>query len=954
MGSPSSARMSPPRRFTLLALALGAACTSHGDAPSQTVAADRRAAAPLAPLSRPPNVSASPDSAASLQLSDDVIPVDLAVSPASATAALLVRYKSGAGAVLMWKAGGAAVAESLPMPAGFAPSAIASHPATESSFFVAGKAGEKSQILALRRAGSSWHSAVVFETDRDIGRLTVGPRPFGTADSIRYRLFFSAKLPDGHWSMRTVTETGKVEYQVAGPASAMADTTGVEFPPANRTTPSAIPMNVHPRGEPLLWQDDHGCAHIVTYSDKNWGVDRRLNQVPCGVSPLIAPNGAAYLYWKNGQPGVAVVADAGGPAVQQAARYTFTMAPVPAPDGRGVIGIISTAGHTSVAYAPINLGLGDVANAWQFEGPACTQDALARHAGFFIQGPSTDQLFSLYERNSYDEGYRSPALVTTDLFWENFGAAFNGVFIILERRRAIPAFWSFVDAADQTLSRSAPGTTWAKAFAALTKVRRGVAEDEAGRIMHDTTEVRSSVLDTLFNFGELKPRGHYTTSEEMQQYFRGVHYLTEVGRVSDPSPLSKLPADVQQKAVDWIDAYRAFIAPPRARLVWTSKSALARAPYANHPSDEPYVFPLSWGLDNEILESTVYHEKWKPEDQIIGPSGPQLFTSGLDVAAVYGSSLASSLLSDDLARFPRLGPVLDGLKARRPTLGDGSSLYERWLDALGVEWADSSHFPGVSPSSPVWATKRLQTALGSWSTLREATVLVNERPAAAEAGEGGFEELVTEEPLGYVEPAPRTFEGIAKLFDALARHVETLSDLGSVGDSANVELSKDQPLRQGIIRRLNESAAGIRRFETMAQKELSGQALSDSEYAAIRDVGGIAEHDFLLYKSLAHKDLALSTPDSLPKIADVAGAPLSRSGVLEVAVGGPLEWRQIVPYFGRRQVVAGSVYSYYEFYSKKLFNNAEWRKVVDVWPHPPWVQPLVAPSEKTCPGSQPH
>jgi Protein of unknown function (DUF3160) len=181
--------------------------------------------------------------------------------------------------------------------------------------------------------------------------------------------------------------------------------------------------------------------------------------------------------------------------------------------------------------------------------------------------------------------------------------------------------------------------------------------------------------------------------------------------------------------------------------------------------------------------------------------------------------------------------------------------------------------------------------------------------------------------------------------------VESLADLGPAPDTVNVELQSDQPLRQGILRRLLESAAGVRRFEAMAQKELRGEALSDSEYAMIRGVGGMAEHDFLLYKSLAHKDLALSTPDSLPKIADVAGAPLSRSGVLEVAVGGPLEWRQVVPHFGRRQIVLGSVYSYYEFYSKKLYDNLDWRKEVDSHPHPAWIEPLIAKSDTACPGA---
>ena len=84
------------------------------------------------------------------------------------------------------------------------------------------------------------------------------------------------------------------------------------------------------------------------------------------------------------------------------------------------------------------------------------------------------------------------------------------------------------------------------------------------------------------------------------------------------------------------------------------------------------------------------------------------------------------------------------------------------------------------------------------------------------------------------------------------------------------------------------------------------------------------EHQFLLYKSLAQTDLALSKPDPLPESPTWAGDP--KLGVLEVAVGGPMEWLQIVPFLGRRQIVVGSIYSYYEFTSREVYDNARWRK----------------------------
>lgn len=868
-------------------------------------------------------------------------PVDLAASSTGPEIALLVRDSGGAGHVLDWKAGADRTSVIADLPAGFEPRAIASHPARR-AFFVSGTIAGKSQILSLTTDGSAWHSAVIFESASEISRLIVGPRPFQTADSIRYRLFFAEQLPDGGSSLRSVTETGKIEYQVAGPTSSAVEFKNLEPEerPVGTLAPSAAPMTFHPRGQPLVWQDRGGCVHALPYGDRNWARDSTLSALPCGGSLRMTPNGAAYVQWRSGEPGVTVIRDDGRAIGRQATGYTFVSAPVTVPDGKGVIGIVSKGGAgSSIVYAPIAMPLADVANAWQLVGNACDEQLLTKNAGLFRERPNSEQLYSLYESYNYDGGGGPPFLVTTDLLWENFGAAFNGVFIALERRRAIDAFWAFVDAANAALIKSPPatmpGTRWANVFAALAAVHLGVATGEAGHIANDTVAVRSTVVDSVFNFAELRPRGHYTSSPEMKVYFRAVHYLTVIGQGTDASALSSLPPDVQQKANAWIDVYRPFIAQSRAKLVWSAASPVA--PYARHPWDHVSVFPLSWGTDNETLESSVLHSSWPPDQQVA-----RGLASGLDVATVFGSTLARSL--DHVADIAHFGPVLDRISASRPRIADSSNLYDKWLNALSVEWADSATFPGAPPSSPVWPAKRLQTGLASWATLREATILVNERPSGAEAGEGGFEELIREQPRGYVEPAPKTFEAIAVLYDALAKRVAASSDLG-VGAS-NTRSGQDEPLRQGILKRLAATAATTRSFERMAEKELRGEALTDSEYAAIRDIGGTAEHDFLVYKSLGAKDEGIPKPDPLPKIADVAGDP--RNGLLEAAVGGPLEWRQIAPYFGRRQIVVGSVYSYYEFESHTPYDNERWRKEIDTHARPAWVQPLIAPTDKQC------
>ena len=78
---------------------------------------------------------------------------------------------------------------------------------------------------------------------------------------------------------------------------------------------------------------------------------------------------------------------------------------------------------------------------------------------------------------------------------------------------------------------------------------------------------------------------------------------------------------------------------------------------------------MSWGFDNEVLLSTVFHPNWPPAEQITGPEGARVVPSGLDLAAALGSGYARSLLKTDLAEYPPLGPALDALQRRRPEGG---------------------------------------------------------------------------------------------------------------------------------------------------------------------------------------------------------------------------------------------------------------------------------------------
>jgi len=940
------------------------------------------------------NVTPSPAASSELSLPAGTSVVDFDIWPTGADAVVLIHDQAG-NHVLSWHAGDSGAKPLIDLPATFSAASLTVHPMGQ-RFFVEGKTGQQSEIVAVDSVNGTWTQHTIYQTSADIRRLLVAPRPFETGyndttgEAIEsYRIFFAERLPSGVYSTRSITEDGQREYQVIGPQSAYVKIPDSNGDPTPNFVASALPGSFHPDGHLLIWEDGSGCFEQLAYAGQNWDKPSHIAGNPCGGSLTVTPNGAALLHWKSGVPGVAVIGDHGSTTSTQAGGYQFISTPSSVPDGKGVIGLVVKAGAQALVYVPISVPLADVMNAWMFTQDDADRDSYTKNGGMF-RTTGEDQMYELYDTESYACGqYDSatptrPYLVTTDIFWELVASAYEGTFIVEERQQAMPAFWAFVSAARQSLDSTAPGSIWATAFDAVADSNSATAasDAEALHIQQAQGAFQSPVFGTVFDFTELTPRGHYTATPEMQEYFKAVHYLTTAAAAIDATPLNALPDDVKAKAMQWISAYSAYIAPSRSPLVWSTGTFVPPA-YALHPGASPQVFPLSWGFDNEVLLSTVYHSDWPAAEQITGPKGARGLPSGLDLAAALGSSYARSLLKGDLASYPALGPAIDALEGRAPKSAAQADLYDAWISALAVQWADDATFPGNAQGA-LWNTKRIQTGLGSWATLRHATVLVNER-TTAECGEGGFEAIVLRPPRGYVEPDPKTFEAIASLFDQMEQVVAKSAnftgnlpkDPSEAADSSddNGDSSSGPPalpLQAGIIRRLQATASKTRLFEAMAQKELQNQPLADSDYDEILHVGAVAEHDFLVYNSLASADLALSTPNPIMKIADVAGG--GKVPYLEAAVGRPLEWDQVVPYFGRREIVKGSVYSYYEFPSPAPLTDLNWagkpanpdRDPVNPSPsdkavsgkvetqaHPGWVSSFISRESLACPAEPP-
>ncbi|MCX6234431.1 MAG: DUF3160 domain-containing protein [Bacteroidetes bacterium] len=899
-------------------------------------------------------VLTSPNTAQSFTFQNSEKVIDFEVSPTGFYVAAIVEDTDGNDFIKFWQIGKNEICDSCQLPDGFKANSIAWHPKAM-AFFIMGKRKANYQIFRIQRNNKGWIINSIFSSPKELRRLILCPQPFiigydnkSRQDYYSYRIFFGMDNGDKSYRIVSVTENGSRFYQVIGPAGTFTNFEDAGAEPSRMEADWALPIAFHPAGHQLIWENKSNNFFVARYDSQYWGDFKPLNIAVSNIGTITpTPNGLGVLHWQKDKSGIGVYLLSTKKEEIQIPEYLFISTPSSVPDGKGVVGLTMSDGQYTLNYVPIDLPLADVINAWMFAETTEEINLFEKHFGLFRPNLE-DQLYKLYESenyycNSYDRNSPTrPYLVTTDIFWELFGAAYQGLFIVKERDEAIPNFWKFVNEADAYIKNTNKNLTWAPVFTALKDFYSGNTQNpEVVRIQNER-DCFTEIINKKYAYSDLKPRGHYTSTPEMEKYFKAFRYFTTIYELKHEAlkELNIMPKEIIRYAEKWIESYYGFISPSRSPLVWNN---LKRdiPDYCQYPGMDLTIFPLSWGFDNEIFYSTVYHRNFPSELQVTGPNGPRLLPSGLDLAAAFGNSFAENLLDSDYKNYPPLRKVIQNLKgnfkenASESDLKD--NLYNQWINAIAVQWADTVNSTNGAIDREIWQTKRLQTGLATWATLRHATILVNER-SAAECGEGGFEEILMRAPRGYVEPDPFTFATIAGLFESAINHVpKSTADKSDIQESDGPE---NRSLYDGIIGRLKEAAQEARTFQLMAEKERKGEALTNEENEKILYVASAGEHLFLVFNSLSNKDYALSNPDPIAKIADVADDGII-THYLMAAVGNATEWNYIVPFYGRHQIVKGSIYSYYEFPSNQILSDSEWREKVNSQEILSWIKPYI-------------
>jgi hypothetical protein len=470
------------------------------------------------------------------------------------------------------------------------------------------------------------------------------------------------------------------------------------------------------------------------------------------------------------------------------------------------------------------------------------------------------------------------------------------------------------------------------------------------------------------DYSQYIPRGHYTKSEELKKYFKAMMWYgrmtfrlrdtfeTQRALLATAAIRTAAAPDGTAAETLWQNIYEptTFIVGKADDLSFTEYGALADSVFGAGAPISVYGDPAKIAEFMEAAKSLpppqinsmwvwiwedktdatkgfrVMGQRFTLDEYVFGQmiwrnvgtlDNPRGLPKALDFFAALGSQEALSLLrgmgEDQFENFDKQMNKVTGEIAALQIDSWTQNLYYSWLYSFQPLIAvKDARYPAFMQNQ-AWTRKDLHTALASWTELKHDTILYAKQ-VMAELGGGG----TPEPPHGYVEPNPEAYARLR----ALA--MMTQSGLGS----RNL-LSETT---RGNLENLIDLLAFM---QSISEKELAGQSITDDEYWRIQYYGGALEaltlaaadrEDDASYRDLSDQKAAL--------VADVATG-IDKQGnflVLEEGVGQPTLIFVVLPDSPYR-IGAGVVFTYYEFTVPpgERMTDETWQALVEGGSAPP-------------------
>ena len=613
--------------------------------------------------------------------------------------------------------------------------------------------------------------------------------------------------------------------------------------------------------------------------------------------------------------------------------------------------------------------------------------------GFAIVPARHEQLFEIYEENDYRE---FPNFVTTDLYLQLYHLYFDCMLRELEETSLLPLMIKFTrdmhellynmerwSGSDETIEKIAHhnATYYNIAYKLFTGEyisnpdKDDIDAEEVSKVMSAVDAPSNFMQDykeIMFGYSLFRPRGHYTRSEKLQRYFRGMMWLqtanfglnhkdevlaavmqayalkyeikeyeklnkliTYLMGESDNLSLPQVMTEVEKTGLQIEDLIHndEAIAKITATLEKVgNKQTRIRPKFEKTSHNKINVMPQRYQPDAEVLLNMVDYDN-KPTKRAT--------PKGLDFFAAMGVSAAEQILMDEQTEWKAYNDSLKAMKKRMSEINWNQTIATQWMNTLKVlnDKEQKDKLPYFMVNSE-WSKKDLNAALASWAELKHDAILYAKQPMGAECGGGGPPEPVVK---GYVEPNTGFWK----------KAIELLNNTEKLLKEQNMLTEKVSD----ATGRLREEAQFLL---NISEKELAGKELTDEENDQLECIGATFENISL--------DLVRQPDQYLMGWSDVQGADKKVALVADVytanadnnknksilfeAVGDADEIYVVVEIGGYLYLTRGAVLSYREFIQpidQPRLTDEEWQKQLEENPRkgvPEWMKRIIVPLNK--------
>lgn len=606
----------------------------------------------------------------------------------------------------------------------------------------------------------------------------------------------------------------------------------------------------------------------------------------------------------------------------------------------------------NVSPYTVEADLSNVDNLWQFY----IEDGMAKKLaenGFVVAGNAGNEFFEEYEWNRYS---LIPNFVTVDSMMHTYHLYFSYLMKNIEKgylADALGELSSGMALASAEQYDTLKGTEWetaaARNVAFFTVGARllgadvseyDYAEDTVSREL-EAINGAAGIADCMItgkqeDYSQYAPRGYYEGDEQLEQYFKAmmwygrIHFLQEEEDLDRSALLISLALTEDSRNYElWesIYAVTSFFAGASDDSGVCEYDPLIKEAYgkdvsvgdlagnseafdAFHKKTAGLVppqinsLPIRDGENNVIPGFRFMGQRFTIDAAIMqkliyqnvaeaASGNKRMLPDVLDVPAALGSDTALQILTEQgdtgYAKYSEnMEELRENLSGSNRTLWS-ASLYANWLHTLRPLLGEKGEGYPIFMQNEEWRKKDLECFAGSFTELKHDTVLYTKQ-VMAEMG-GGMEEEPDDR--GYVEPEPLVYSRFHRLAVLTAEGLKKYNML----DSADEE----------NLLRLAEMAE---KLQTISDKELQDEVLTDEEYEFIKGYGGNLEHFWI---EAVKKDSGVEGTQEMPAavVVDIATDPNGQ--VLEIATGLPCSIYVVVKVDGKIKIARGSVYSFYQF-----------------------------------------